>query len=273
MRTRKSIKTAKPAASPRGSGASTRAGRSGRGGGTAQRTGRPSRPQGADRSTPRARTPGGTGAPDLAGPASSFSSSKWTLTPELETELAEIAAATGCELIHAEWKGGVLRLFLDRAVPPAQPVPAGTAAVPALPETPPAGAAAAAAEAGSAGPEGVTLGDCEHVAKQVSALLDVMDFGNGRYVLEVSSPGLDRELYRPSDYQRFLGRLARITYEAAGTPAGTPPPSAAAVRRRTVVARLAEFHDGAVTLIDDRTGERLELQLRDVRRARLEVEL
>jgi len=190
----------------------------------------------------------------------------WTLTPEIEAEIAEIAAACGCELIHAEWKGGVLRLVLDRppaetAAPAAAEAPAGP---PRVPDVPDAG--------------GVSLADCEQVAKQTSALLDVLDFGNGRYLLEVSSPGLDRQLYRPSDYQRFLGRLARVTYQQAASPAHAA--DTATPRRRTVVARLAALRPpagasdaGEVTLVDDRTGERLTVKLEDVRMARLEVEL
>jgi ribosome maturation factor RimP len=193
------------------------------------------------------------------------------LTPEIETELAGIAAGSGCELLHAEWKGGVLRLILDRSAEPT----ANVANV--------ANLAKAAEDAGGAddtapqASSGVSLGDCEHVAKQASALLDVLDFGGGRYVLEVSSPGLDRQLYRASDYRRFLGRLARVTYEATGAEGRTV--------RRTIVARLSEFHApppanagqggsaGAVTLTDERTGERLTLRLESIRLARLEVEL
>ena len=144
------------------------------------------------------------------------------LPAEIESELADLVAATGCELIHAEWKGGTLRLFIDRES------------------------------------SGVSLADCEHVAKLASALLDVLDFGNGRYLLEVSSPGLDRELHRPRDYARFLGRLVRVTYET--------PPAAAPGPRRVPSA-------GEVTLIDDRTGERLTLKLETIRLAKLEVEL
>jgi ribosome maturation factor RimP len=173
------------------------------------------------------------------------------LPAEIESELADLVAATGCELVHAEWKGGTLRLFIDRES------------------------------------SGVSLADCEHVAKLASALLDVLDFGNGRYLLEVSSPGLDRELHRPRDYARFLGRLVRVTYETPLAAADLKP------ARRTVVARLAEFvtadaaaddpaaapgprrvpSAGEVTLIDDRTGERLTLKLEAIRLARLEVEL
>jgi ribosome maturation factor RimP len=225
-----------------------------------------------------------------------------TLTPEIETELAEIASAAGCELIHVEWKGGVLRLILDRPFRPAAPqnlvlattattaagTASGTTAAAATAPANPRTAAAAADAAAPAPPElpepletldsrepressgGVSLGDCELVAKQASAVLDLIEFGNGRYVLEVSSPGLDRELYRPSDYQRFVGRLARVTYDAPG-PGGRPA-------KRTVVARLAAATPAAqgaleVTLADDRTGERFTLGLDSIRRARLEIEL
>jgi ribosome maturation factor RimP len=215
---------------------------------------------------------------------------RWTLSPEIEAEIAEIAAACGCELIHAEWKGGVLRLVLDR--PPAPAAPAAPAAINAEPAAAAAPSGAPLAPLPPLAPlvplpletAGVSLGDCEQVAKQTSALLDVLDFGNGRYLLEVSSPGLDRQLYRPSDYQRFLGRLARVTYQQAESPADAADPAASAAsgmpRRRTVVARLAELRPpasgsgaGTVTLVDDRTGERVTLKLEDVRMARLEVEL
>lgn len=153
---------------------------------------------------------------------------------ELLPELEKVAESAGCELVHVELKGAVLRLFLDK-------------------------------------PEGVTLADCERVAKQASPLLDVLDFGSRRYVLEVSSPGLDRELYRPKDYERFVGRLARLTL--------TDPETG---KRRTLVARLHEFRPapeggdegGAeVVLADDKTGAQEVILLRAVKTARLEVEL
>ncbi len=152
---------------------------------------------------------------------------------ELEPELERIAEAAGCELVHAELKGGTLRLFLDK-------------------------------------PEGVTLSDCEHVSKQVSAWLDVVDFGKSRYVLEVSSPGLDRQLYRPRDYARFVGRKARVTLEDPETG-----------KRKTVVGRLEGFErpegvpeeDARVVVVAEPKEERLEVRLRDIRQARLEIEL
>jgi ribosome maturation factor RimP len=152
---------------------------------------------------------------------------------ELRPELEQIAAAAGCELVHVELKGGVLRLILDK-------------------------------------PDGISLGDCEHVSKLASAYLDVADFGKSRYVLEVSSPGLDRELYKPADVERFVGRLARVAI--------TDPATGA---KRTVVGRLQELQrdgDGPeenarIVLTDETSGERIETPWKDVRSARLEIEL
>jgi len=157
-----------------------------------------------------------------------------SLSPELEHEIEGVVDGSGCELVHAEFKGGLLRIFIDR------------------PER----------------PGGVDLSDCETVSKQVSALLDVLDFGPGRYTLEVSSPGLDRRLYRPRDYRRFAGSLARVTHRDPSTG-----------RKRTDVGRLGELVDpGAggrpvVTLQLVERDESLQLPLDAIEMARLEIEL
>ena len=154
------------------------------------------------------------------------------LSPELEHELEAIADSNGCELVHAEFKGSLLRLFIDR---------------------PDAG--------------GVDLSDCEVISKQVSALLDVVDFGAGHYTLEVSSPGLDRQLYRPRDYRRFVGSLAKVTFREPES--GT---------KRTVIGRLNEYRDDGpegpeVTVDLAEREERLTLPLDAIEVARLEIEL
>ena len=56
----------------------------------------------------------------------------------------------------------------------------------------------------------MTLSDCEKVSRTVSALLDVADPFPGKYMLEVSSPGIDRPLVKPADYVRFQGSNAKI---------------------------------------------------------------
>ncbi len=60
-------------------------------------------------------------------------------------------------------------------------------------------------------PEGVTHADCEFISQQVGTILDVEDVMPGHYTLEVSSPGLERRLLKPSDYERFHGKKAKVT--------------------------------------------------------------
>ncbi len=94
-------------------------------------------------------------------------------------EAAErVARSEGIEVVDVEWKVGkqrFLRVYIDK-------------------------------------PEGVSHRDCELVSQQLSVILDVEDLVPGpRYILEISSPGLDRKLTKPADYQRFLGRRVRIS--------------------------------------------------------------
>lgn len=58
--------------------------------------------------------------------------------------------------------------------------------------------------------EAVTVDDCARVSRAVEAILDVDDPIAGAYVLEVSSPGIDRPLTRLSDFERFAGFDARV---------------------------------------------------------------
>ncbi|HEX5320939.1 MAG TPA: ribosome maturation factor RimP [Stellaceae bacterium] len=57
---------------------------------------------------------------------------------------------------------------------------------------------------------GMTVDDCATISRSVSALLDVADPIAGAYTLEVSSPGIDRPLVRPEDYDRYAGFEARV---------------------------------------------------------------
>lgn len=58
---------------------------------------------------------------------------------------------------------------------------------------------------------GITLEEITRLSRIISGLLDVHDVIPGSYTLEVSSPGLTRALKKPEDYQRFVGRLVRVT--------------------------------------------------------------
>jgi len=57
---------------------------------------------------------------------------------------------------------------------------------------------------------GVTISDCERMSRGLEALLDVEDLIQVAYMLEVSSPGLDRPLRKMGDFERSRGKLARI---------------------------------------------------------------
>jgi len=60
-------------------------------------------------------------------------------------------------------------------------------------------------------PEGVTIADCEKASKELSIMLDVEDFSSTRpYTLEISSPGIDRQLKTERDFRRTVGRFAVI---------------------------------------------------------------
>lgn len=91
--------------------------------------------------------------------------------------IGRVAEREGLELVHWELGGPagnfVLRIFIDK-------------------------------------PAGVSHSDCEVVSHQVSTLLDVEDLIPNRYTLEVSSPGLERGLYKRGDYQRFAGRRLKL---------------------------------------------------------------
>ncbi|HUT41354.1 MAG TPA: ribosome maturation factor RimP [Gammaproteobacteria bacterium] len=58
--------------------------------------------------------------------------------------------------------------------------------------------------------QGISAEDCQRVSYQVSGVLDVEDPIPGHYTLEISSPGLDRLLFRPQDYERFAGHEVRV---------------------------------------------------------------
>ena len=143
-------------------------------------------------------------------------------------EMAErVAASEGLHLVDVELKGGnsnaLLRVYIDKA-------------------------------------GGVSHADCALVSEQLSAMLDVEDPFPGRFVLEVSSPGLDRKLTRPSDFSYFVGRRARLVLkEAIG-------------EQKVWEGRLAGFENGRVRLD---LGERglQELDLANIRKAQLVVEL
>jgi ribosome maturation factor RimP len=90
-----------------------------------------------------------------------------------------VASSSGIEVLETELRGGgksrMLRIVIDK-------------------------------------PAGVTHEDCANVSREVGTILEVEDaMPGGSYLLEVSSPGLDRKLLRPADYERFIGSLVKLT--------------------------------------------------------------
>ena len=123
-------------------------------------------------------------------------------------------------------------------------------------------------------PEGVTHDDCALVSRDVSTILDVEDAVSGAsYTLEVSSPGLDRKLVRPEDYQRFTGsRVKLMTRQPVNG-------------NRHFEGRLQNFQDGKLMLevIKGKQkakpghpvppGEKIEIDLANVEKANLVPEI
>jgi ribosome maturation factor RimP len=92
---------------------------------------------------------------------------------ELKQLLGPVVEALGCELWGLELQTGgktkLLRIYIDRAE------------------------------------DGIGVDDCERVSRQASAVLDVEEAINGEYILEVSSPGMDRPLYELNQYEQYIG--------------------------------------------------------------------
>jgi ribosome maturation factor RimP len=110
-----------------------------------------------------------------------------TMREAVASKIEEIAqrvtGSEGMELVEVEVKGGgnqrLVRVYIDK-------------------------------------PGGVTHADCELVSQQVGTIMDVEDvMPGGRYTLEVSSPGLERKLSKPGDYQRFQGKKVKVTLRDA----------------------------------------------------------
>jgi len=127
-------------------------------------------------------------------------------------EIAErVAASSGLEVVDVELRGGgksrMLRVFLDKPAAGTDPL------------------------------AGVTHEDCANFSREFGTILDVEDaMSGGSYTLEVSSPGLDRKLTRPADFERFTGsRMKLMTRQPVNN-------------NQHFEGRLESFRDGRLTL-------------------------
>ncbi len=103
----------------------------------------------------------------------------------------------------------------------------------------------------------MTVEDCAAISHMVSALLDAEDPIDGSYVLEVSSPGIDRPLTRPRDFERFSGHVARIELRSMVD------------GRRRFRGRLQGIEDGLVRL--ETEGESVALPVEEIAKAKLVI--
>ena len=146
---------------------------------------------------------------------------------EIEAIAERVAGGEGLTLIDVELKGGrsnpLLRVYIDK-------------------------------------PGGVSHADCALVSEQMSAILDVEDVFPGSYLLEVSSPGLDRKLLKPREYAYFAGRRARIVLREP------------VADRKVFEGRLAGLEEGRVKI--DLAHEGIaEVELSNISKAKLLPEL
>lgn len=143
-------------------------------------------------------------------------------------QIAErVATSEGLALVDVEVKGGrmnpLLRIYIDK-------------------------------------PGGISHADCQLVSEQMSAILDVEDPFPSSYTLEVSSPGLDRKLTKPSEYEYFVGRRARLVLREPVD------------EQKVFEGRLAGYESGRVRLDMGEDGLK-ELEFENISKARLVVEL
>jgi len=116
-------------------------------------------------------------------------------------------------------------------------------------------------------PAGITLDDCVEVSREVSAILEVEDPIRAAYRLEVSSPGLDRPLKKGADFERFVGKKARLKSK------NLIDPDQRGTTRKTFVGTLLGFEDDNVRLeLTDKQGGVIAIPLADLDKANLEEE-
>ena len=170
-----------------------------------------------------------------------------------------VARSEGLEIFDIEWKVGkdrFLRVYIDR-VPQKNEAASAPGGVEATDHAP------ADSTEGSYG--NISHADCEKVSQQLSVILDVENLieGPAGYVLEVSSPGLDRPLRNPADFQRFAGRLAKVT---TSEPIGEG-------EQKFFEGRLAGVADGRVKMeLSGKNARVVQVPMEMIRKANLVVE-
>ena len=109
-------------------------------------------------------------------------------------------------------------------------------------------------------PGGVTHADCSAVSHHVGTVLEVEDWVNSAYTLEVSSPGLERGLYKREDYERFSGHLAKMKSREAIN------------GQRNFKGRIVGV-EGDRVVFEDNTSGRVKVPVASVVKANLEIDV
>lgn len=107
--------------------------------------------------------------------------------------------------------------------------------------------------------KGVNLDDCERVSRRIGESLDAADLIPGPYILEVSSPGLDRPLKREKDFRRFQGQWIKVTF-------GEPLQGFQSIEGKILSV------DKQVLGIEDRQKEKHRIPISHIQKARLIVD-
>jgi ribosome maturation factor RimP len=162
------------------------------------------------------------------------------------TEIAErVAEPEGIEVVEVQLlgagRGRLLRIFIDRPM-------TNIAENPNL------------SDGASARPPGVSHADCEFISHQVGTILDIEDVIPGdSYTLEVSSPGLERKLSKPKDFERFMGQKAKVVLREP------------VENQRRWEGTLAGISEGVVAL-EPSTGRVIHFPLDQVQKANLKFD-
>jgi ribosome maturation factor RimP len=159
--------------------------------------------------------------------SASFATMPGAVASKIEVIAQRVVESEGMELVEVEVKGGgnqrFVRISIDK-------------------------------------PEGISHADCELVSQQVGTILDVEDVvPGGRYTLEVSSPGVERKLFKPKDYERFQGKKVKITLREA------------IEGRRHWEGTLAGFQAGLITL-EPAPGKTVQIPYELIQKANLKFD-
>lgn len=152
---------------------------------------------------------------------------KHSIAERIEKIASGVAAENGVELVHVDIRGTkrdlIVRIYIDK-------------------------------------PGSVTIEDCSIFSRAVEAILDDEDFIPSTYLLEVSSPGIERELYSLNDFAKFAGSTSKVKMNAEID------------GQKTFVGTIMGIEEDEI-VFDDRTRGEMRFRFEDVDKANLKIDL